>query len=98
MLPKARVICTVRHIQDAGHLPCGVGLHLDDKISSYLYLYLYGKPDLFEQRLEVHALGLPELDLRHRTRVLVLLRVQQVGRVLAQDLEGNNITAEFDQD
>ena len=41
---------------------------------------------LLVERLEVHALGLPELDLRHRPRVLVLIRVQQVGRVLAQDL------------
>ena len=41
---------------------------------------------LLVEGLEVHALGLPELDLRHRTRVLVLIRVQQVGRVLAQDL------------
>ena len=40
---------------------------------------------LLVERLQVHALGVPELDLRHRARVLVL-GVQQLRRVLAQNL------------
>ena len=52
-----------------------------------MYGFLGGlRLHLLVQRLQVHALGLPELDLRHRAGVLVLLRGQQVGRVLAKDL------------
>ena len=36
ILPEARVIRTVGHIQDTGHLPCRVGLHLNQKISNDL--------------------------------------------------------------
>ena len=52
-----------------------------------MYGFLGGlRLHLLVQRLQVHALGLPELDLRHGPGILVLLGSQQVGRVLAKDL------------